>query len=316
MISGQRFTLTLAFLAFFVFLFACAAEPARAGGTPPVRISVVPGGQSGIEQEACDRISQALSSSADVVISTVNPDWIAVCTITDKMDQMSGQIRYNGTTTVKTKDGHVINTVSVQKYNQDFSLTPGTPLNKRLVDNAARDVIQALTDRSVNPIQEAVQIEMETRKRIIQAELLAQDDKYEEGLSILRAIGPESPRFKTVRDLMDEYEIELEAIDLVKTAQSRAQQKRYTDAVKALKMVDPKSKRYRLAQNLIAKYRAGAGSPSKLVRNKPPQGNSAKPASSADAAALRALAAQKRALEAQTKAVEAQEQALRSKIGK
>lgn len=295
-----------------LFVIVLAAAPSLAGA-PPVRISIVPGGQSGIEQEACDRIAQALANSRDVQISTVNPDWTVVCTITDKMDQNSGQIRYNGTVTVKTSDGQVINTVSVQKYNQDFSLTPGTPLNKRLVDNAARDVIQAVADRSVQPIETAVQIEMETRQRIIQAEILAEDDKYDEGMAILRVIGPDSPRFRAVRDLMDEYAMEMEAIDLVNSARARMKAGRYGDAASALKQVDKRSKRYSLAQRLLAQCRVATGGQRKLVRNKPAAASTAKSSSAADAAAVRALEAQKRALQAQTRAIEAQQQAIRSK---
>ncbi len=57
---------------------------AAQAAVPPVRMSVTPGGQSGIEQEVCDRLSMGLGNAQDVVISTVNPDWFVVCTIIEK----------------------------------------------------------------------------------------------------------------------------------------------------------------------------------------------------------------------------------------
>lgn len=222
---------------------------------PPVRMSITPGGQSGIEQEVCDRLNMGLANSGDIVISTVNPDWFVVCTIIEKTDQNTGQIRYNGTVTVKTRDGQVITTSSVQKYNQDY-VVPGQQLNKRLVDNAARDVIQAVSDRSMPPIQQAVEIEMETRKKIIEAEMKADEDKYDEASAILRPIGPESPRFRAVRDLMDEYAMEKEAMSFISTAKAKARAGAYGQAVIVLKQVNKHSKRYRNAMALMAQYRA------------------------------------------------------------
>ncbi|HNB22918.1 MAG TPA: hypothetical protein PKZ32_10880 [Candidatus Melainabacteria bacterium] len=242
------------FLAFIVAASLTLAIPALAG-VPPVRMSITPGGQSGIEQEVCDRLSMGLSNAQDIVVSTVNPDWFVTCTITERTDQNTGQIRYNGTVTVKTRDGQVITTSSVQKYNQDY-VVPGQQLNKRLVDNAARDVIGAVSDRSLPPIQQAVEVEMETRKRIIEAEMKAEDDKYDDATAILREVGPDSPRFKAVRSLMDEYAMEKEALQLISTAKSKAKAGAYTQAVVALKQVNKKSKRYRNAVALMAQYRA------------------------------------------------------------
>jgi hypothetical protein len=242
------------FMALVVATSLSLSIPAFAA-VPPVRMSVTPGGQSGIEQEVCDRLSMGLSNAQDIVISTVNPDWFITCTIVEKNDQVTGQIRYNGTVTVKTRDGQVITTSSVQKYNQDY-VVPGQQLNKRLVENAARDVIQAVTDRSLPPIQQAVEIEIETRKRIIEAEMKAEDDKYDEATAVLRAIGPDSPRFKAVRALMDEYAMEKEAMQLISTAKSKARAGAYTQAVVALRQVNKKSKRYRNAVALMSQYRA------------------------------------------------------------
>jgi len=241
-------------LASFCAAWLCLSAPAEAT-VPPVRMSITPGGQSGIEQEVCDRLNMGLSNSQDIVISTVNPDWFVTCTIVERTDQNTGQIRYNGTVTVKTRDGQVITTSSVQKYNQDY-VVPGQQLNKRLVDNAARDVIQAVSDRSMPPIQQAVEIEMETRKKIIEAEIKADEDKYDEATAILRPIGPESPRFRAVRDLMDEYAMEKEAISFINTAKAKARAGAYSQAVIVLKQVNKHSKRYRNAMALSAQYRA------------------------------------------------------------
>ncbi len=149
----------------------------------------------------------------------------------------------------------MITTASVQKYNQDY-VVPGQQLNKRLVDNAARDVIQAVSDRSLPPIAQAVEIEMETRQKIIEAEIKAEDDKYDEATAILRPIEPDSPRFRAVRDLMDEYAMEKEALRFISTAKAKARQGAYTQAVVALRQVNKRSKRYRNAVALMAQYRA------------------------------------------------------------
>lgn len=245
--------LLLSILASLVVLFTML-PPAIAA--PPVRIAVVPGGGSGIEQDVVDRITGMLEGSADIVVSTVNPDWYCVCNIQEHNDQVSGQIRYNGTVTVKTVDGTVISTVSAQKYNQDFSMSAGAPLNKRLVDAAAQDVIATISQRAVGPIQQAVQVEIETRELIIKAELLADEDKYDEAIASLRPVSPDTPHFKGVRQLIAEYEMEKQAIALCEAARQRAAQGRYSEAIKLLTTVDPKSKRTKLAKSRIATYRA------------------------------------------------------------
>lgn len=186
------------------------AGPAFADA-PPVRIAVVPGGGSGQEQEVCDRINGQLQSNQDVALSTVNPDWYVVCNIKEMLDQNSGQIRYNGTVTTKTTNGHIINTVSLQKYNQDFSLTPGAQLNKKLVDNAVQDVIGGLADRAVGPIQQAVEIEMETRERMIKATRLGQERKFDEAIALLRPISPDTPHFAAVQQLKRKLEMQRDA---------------------------------------------------------------------------------------------------------
>jgi hypothetical protein len=179
------------------FVVLSCVRPALAEA-PPVIIAVVAGGGSGQEQEVVDRISGQLQNNQDVMLSTVNPDWYVVCNIKEMLDQNSGQIRYNGVVTTKTTKGHIINTVSLQKYNQDFSLTPGTQLNKKLVDNAVQDVIAGLCDRAAGPIQHAIEIEMETRERMIKATVLGQHGKYDEAIALLRPISPETPHFEAV----------------------------------------------------------------------------------------------------------------------
>ncbi len=192
------------------FVVLTLVKPALAEA-PPVRIAVVPGGGSGQEQEVVDRINGQLQNNQDVALSTVNPDWYVVCNIKENLDQASGQIRYNGTVTTKTTEGHVISTVSLQKYNQDFSLTPGAQLNKKLVDNAVQDVISGLSDRAVGPIQQAIEIEMETRERMIKATVLGQHGKYDEAIALLRPISPETPHFKAVVALTRKLENQRDA---------------------------------------------------------------------------------------------------------
>lgn len=231
--------------------FATAALAA-----PPVRIAVVAGSGSGIEQEIVDRVTNSLLNLSDVVVSTVNPDWYVVCNINENLDQGSGSIRYNGSIIVKTAGGQVLNTVAVQKYNQDFSLSGGAQLNKKLVDNAARDVINSSANRVVGPIQQAVIVEMQTRDRIIQAQELADQDKYADAIDLLQPITPDTTHFKDVRDLIDEFQMELDALNRVNAAQGKAAKGRYGEAIAILKDVSSKSKRYKRSRELTASYRA------------------------------------------------------------
>ena len=234
-----------------------------AWAAPPVRIAVVSASGSGIEQEIVDRVTNSLSSLSDVVVSTVNPDWYIVCNITEQLDPGSGSIRYNGSVITKTAGGQVLNTVAVQKYNQDFSVGGAAQLNKKLVDNAARDVINSASQRVVGPIQNAVIVEMETRERIIKAQNLADSDQYDEGIGLLRPITPDTPHFKDVRDLIDEFEMELDALERLKAAAGKASKGRYSEAIAILKDVSSKSKRSKLAKQKIATYRALMARPAK-----------------------------------------------------
>lgn len=180
-----------------LLLLSC---PALAGA-PPVRIAVVPGGGSGIEQDVVDQISQQLGGMEGVALSTVNPDWYVVCNIHENLDQMSGSIRYNGNVLVKTVGGKVISTVAVQKYNQDFSTSPGAQLNKALVVNAARDVINNVASRAVPQIQQQVMMEMEGRSRINDANQMASQGHYDDALTTLEQITPDFIEFASVRNL-------------------------------------------------------------------------------------------------------------------
>ncbi len=185
---------------------SCASSITSVWAAPPVRIAVVSASGSGIEQEVVDRISNSLNNIGDVAVSTVNPDWYIVCNITEQLDPNSGSIRYNGSVITKTAGGQILNTVAVQKYNQDFSVGGPAQLNKKLVDNAARDVINSASQRVVGPLQNAIMIEMQTRERIIRAQTLADGGQFDEAIGLLRPITPDTPHFKDVRRLIDEFE--------------------------------------------------------------------------------------------------------------
>jgi hypothetical protein len=182
--------------------FAASIAPSFANA-PPVRIAVVQGGGSGMEQDVVDGITQQLEGMDGVALSTVNPDWYVVCNIRENVDQMSGQIRYNGNVLVKTVGGKVVSTVAVQKYNQDFSTSPGAPLNKTLVDRAARDVINNVAARAVPEIQKAVMIEMEGRNRVDAATGLDAQGKFDEALGVIEQITPDFIEFDKVKKLHD-----------------------------------------------------------------------------------------------------------------
>jgi len=240
-------------------LVSVAALLPALGNAPPVRIAVVPAGGSGIEQEAVDRISTGLQDLQNVVISTVNPDWYVVCNIQENTNQMSGAIRYNGTVTVKTTDGQVVSSIAVQKYNQDFSLQPGAPLNKKLVDNAARDVIGGMSERAMGPLQQAIQTEMDTREKVIGASEDADKDNYGEAISLLAQITPDSTHFKQVHGMIMQFQVEKHCLELCNSAQGKAKKGAYGEAIGLMRQVDKHSKRYKFAQNKIAAYRAASG---------------------------------------------------------
>jgi hypothetical protein len=186
----------------------CAAllPVAAIAQAPKVRISVVAAGGSGIEQDAADRISGQLEAQPDVILSTVNPDWTVSCKVQEVNDQYSGQIRYNGTVTIRTNDGQVVSTVSAQKYKQDFSMRRGEPLNKALVEGAARECAEEISARAVPPIEQAVLTEMDTRERVINASKLGDQGKYDQAIALLQRISPDSTHFRQVRALMTRYE--------------------------------------------------------------------------------------------------------------
>ena len=270
-----------------------------------MRIAIVPGGASGMEQEVVDRISDQLQGNGNIVVSTVNPDWYVVCNITDRPDLVGQTVRVNGTVTTKTTDGHVLNTISAQTNKQDFNLNPGTPapLNKALVDSAVREVIQGLSQRAIGPIQDAVEVEIQTRDKIVKAQTLGDSDKYDEALSLLMTISPDTPHFKGARALIAEFQMELEAIDLIKEAQADARKGATRQAISLLKAVNLRSKRYGIARGLLAS----------LTRPRLAKVKTTVGAGGGDSSQIKALEAQKKALDAQRKAIEAQEAALKSR---
>ncbi|MBZ0185480.1 MAG: hypothetical protein K8F91_04445, partial [Candidatus Obscuribacterales bacterium] len=257
-------------LLFLSTLLAILSTGPALAGAPPVRMSIITGGGSGIEQEIVDRLTARLSQNPNIAVSTVNPDWNVVCNIKDSMDQMSGQIRYNGSVLVKTNSGHVIASVAVQKYKQDFSLTPGAPLNKALVDRAAREAVAGAADRAQGPIENAVQVKMDTREKIIKAQIMAEGEEYDGAINSLRLVSPDSPHFQNARGLMEEFAMEKEALDAIKNAEANAAKGKIAQALALLKQVPDKSKYKARAKGLISSYSARLNKPAakKLVKVK------------------------------------------------
>lgn len=261
--SSIRASLLATIVAFITVL---ALHSAASAAAPPVRIAVVPGGGSGMEQDVVDRISNQLQSNEGVVLSTVNPDWYVVCNIKENIDQASGQIRYNGTVLVKTTDGHVLGTYAVQKYNQDFSLSPGAAPNKALVDGAARDVISALAQRAVMPIQQAVLVEMETRERVVQATELASQDKFEDAIGVLSPITPDTANFGRVQKMLQTLSMEQQSLKAYQLGEEKQNAKHYSEAIAAYKEVNAQSRRKKQANQKIAACAAAMRSPIKVTK--------------------------------------------------
>jgi hypothetical protein len=185
-------------------IFSCGAISAYAN-IPPVRISVVAANGDGNEQQVVDRIIAELERSPDIIVSTINSDWFVKCSIKEINDQRSGQIRYNGTVTVTTADGQTINTTSVQKYNQDFSLQREEPLNKALVEGAAHRCVDEMSSRALEPIEDAVHTEMRTREMVLKATKLGDGGEYDQAIALLQQITPDSTHYWQVRALITRY---------------------------------------------------------------------------------------------------------------
>ncbi len=247
MLIWQRLLISLICLSAFLSQAAIAAAP--------VRLSIMASSGSGIEQDIVDYIAAHFNDDSNVVISTVNPDWQVSCQIVDKQDRQSGQIRYNGTVTIKTLDGQVVGTVSVQKYNQDYSLEQGAPLNKQLVDSAAKEVIKVVGERAAEKINEAVEVEIQTRDQIAKANFLGDKDEYDQAIVVLKEIGRDSVHFQAVQKSIAQFEMEKRALELTRNAEAKAKIGQYSQAISLLKDVDIHSKRYKLSKQLTAKYR-------------------------------------------------------------
>ena len=297
-------------LTFMVSMDVQAQEPGAralsASSAPPVRIAVIPGGGSGMEQEVVDRITADLQENPNVKVSTVNPDWFVQCNIFDRTDTSAASVRANGTVVIKTVDNHILNTVSVQTNKQDFSLTPGMPVNKALFDKGVREVIQSLVDRARQPLCQAIDVEMDTREKLMKAQTLGDEDKYPEGLQVLMTVTQDSPHFSGARKMMDEFQMEQDALEAVREGESLSRKGQYAKAITLLNGVNTHSKRSALAKALIAKYRRILAS----HRPKAPLKKAAAKATGTEAQ-LNALNAQRKALDAQRKALDAQESALK-----
>jgi len=274
---------------------------------PPVRIAIVPGGGSGQEQSAVDGITAGLEGNASITLSTVNPDWYVVCNIIEQTDQVGGTVKVNGTVTIKTVDGQVVDTIAVQTNKSDFSLQPGAPLNKALVNQAVQEAIAGMAQRALPKIVSAVDIEIATRDRIIQAQQLAEKEQYDEAIAQLAPITPDTTHFKAVRALMAEFQREKEALERIRQAEGLKKKGQYSPAIRVAGGIGPKSRYAPRARNLIAACKAAMRA---LAARRPA---SAPTTGASTSAQLKALEAQEKALEQQRKALEQQKQALKAK---
>jgi hypothetical protein len=209
----------------------------------------------------------------------------------------------------------VISNVAVQKYNQDFSLTPGTPLNKALVDRAAHDVIDGLAERAMAPIQQAVQTEVETREHMQVAMQLAMDDKYDEAIQALANVTPDTTHFKQVQGAMGQFQMEKQMLQMMKQADAQAKKGRLGEAINTLKGVDKHSRFYKIAQQKAGSYKAALARAAqiKLAKNKakttaPTTAKGGTPSS--PETDVQSLERAKQALQTQQQAIEARQSAL------
>jgi hypothetical protein len=192
-------------------------------------------------------------------------------------------------------------------------------MNKRLIDDKAREALMGLVSRANTELEKALPIELDTRDRIIAAQIAASQDNFDQAMNGLRTVGPDSTHFKNVQGLIAVFQMEKEAFESVTEAQALIKKGQYSQAIKVLNDVDPKSKRSKIAKEKIAFCKSAiarlAQSKKRLAKNKP-QAASSSPAKDSNQAQLQALEAQKQALKAQQKALDAQEALLKSKSAK
>ncbi len=299
------FCLGFALALFIGFGFSCISFATPHSAPRPVRIAIVAASGSGIEQQLVDALTEQLQEDPSIVLSTVNPDWYVTCRVEDHIDTSALSVRVNGTVSVETAKGDaVLSKFSAQANKQDFSVSGQTQINKALVTSAMNEVVANLTQRAVQPIEDAVFTEIDARDKIAQAKALAAEDKYDEALTTVMTITRNSPHFWPAHTLVDQLEMEKAAFNLVTEAKALAKQGKYQQAIADLRQVDRKSKRHQTAVSLIASY-----SRPTLAKNKSTPASVSQAQSSAQ---LKALAAEKRSLEARRRAIEAQEAAIRS----
>lgn len=190
-------------LTLVTLVMAWASLPVLAA-VPPVRIAVVPGGGSGKEQQIVDEIKAPLQNNPQIVLSTVNPDWYVICNVLSKTDPAQLSVTCNGTVTIKTSDGHVIDTVSTEVTKQDFAVSPTTSLNRVLIDKAAREAISTVAQRAVPRILDGVTIEMDCRQKVVDAYRMADQGNVSGAIALLNQISADSPNYRRARRVIKE----------------------------------------------------------------------------------------------------------------
>ena len=206
-------------------LIAQGAAGSSSQQAAPVRIAIVTGSNSGKEQAVVDALTAQLQDITDIRISTVNPDWYVVCNINENADRGAEQIKLNGAVTVKTAAGQVLNKVAIEKSGQDFSLQPYAPINRSLVEKTAQLVVQGLVERAIGPIEQAVELEIDTRGRLIQATALEKQHSYDDALEILRAISADTPHYQGALKQINRIEAEKKAAQAARLRQHSARKK-------------------------------------------------------------------------------------------
>jgi hypothetical protein len=135
-------------------------------------------------------------------------------------------------------------------------MSPGAPLNKALVDRAARDVISQLADRAIGPLQQAVQIEMETRERVDKANELAEAGKFDEAMQLIEPITPDTTHFGQVQNLHEQLAADKQAVELMKAAIAKEKAGHFAEALPLFRQVNPKSRLSRLAKQKVVECSA------------------------------------------------------------
>lgn len=148
--SIGEFSIYLITLCISVFLTTAA----QASDGVPIRLSLCGGhgkeisDEADIEQNAISRLASSFSHGHNLVVSTLNPDYVLTVLVQQKIVENTLKIR--AFITLRTESGQVVDEQTVSLDKQDFPLNPSDPpVRKTIVYDAQREMVDRIASRTV-----------------------------------------------------------------------------------------------------------------------------------------------------------------------